>query len=411
MSHSSRPPTDRKPTIGHLAPLAPLEPSWIGVSMGDPNGIGPEVILKAHLAEPHTLHNAMVFAYKEVLSRAMDVLGAHSKLQLVPMQLQRDPEGRQAWSFVQSAHFKRDPELQPVYHLDMGGLSQEAREVFLSTRKKLSDLDQTSLSAMGQVDAQSGEMAARAIVLGARVALQGLTRALVTAPIHKGSLALAGWPYPGHTELLQAECAHFLGKSLNEMPVRMMLKNHELAVVLVSIHISLRQAIECVSFDNVLQTVVITHEALQRSWGRSPKIAVSALNPHAGEGGLMGEEEQTILGPVVLKAQAMGLDVSGPFSPDTVYMRARHMQVSKRAGEVLSSEPEPFDVVIAMYHDQGLIPVKYMGLDEGVNITLGLPIVRTSPDHGTAFDIAGTGRCDERSFLEAFRQAQKMAGA
>jgi 4-hydroxythreonine-4-phosphate dehydrogenase len=125
----------------------------------------------------------------------------------------------------------------------------------------------------------------------------------------------------------------------------------------------------------------------------------------------MGEEEQTILGPVVLKAQAMGLDVSGPFSPDTVYMRARHMQVSKRAGEVLSSEPEPFDVVIAMYHDQGLIPVKYMGLDEGVNITLGLPIVRTSPDHGTAFDIAGTGRCDERSFLEAFRQAQKMAGA
>lgn len=411
MSHSSRPPTDREPTIGHLAPLAPLEPSWIGVSMGDPNGIGPEVILKAHLAEPHTLHNAMVFAYKEVLSRAMDVLGAHSQLQLVPMQLQRDPEGRQAWSFVQSAHFKRDPELQPVYHLDMGGLSQEAREVFLSTRKKLSDLDQTSLSAMGQVDAQSGEMAARAIVLGARVALQGLTRALVTAPIHKGSLALAGWPYPGHTELLQAECARFLGKSLNEMPVRMMLKNHELAVVLVSIHISLRQAIECVSFDNVLQTVVITHEALQRSWGRSPKIAVSALNPHAGEGGLMGEEEQTILGPVVLKAQAMGLDVSGPFSPDTVYMRARHMQVSKRAGEVLSSEPEPFDVVIAMYHDQGLIPVKYMGLDEGVNITLGLPIVRTSPDHGTAFDIAGTGRCDERSFLEAFRQAQKMAGA
>jgi len=147
--------------------------------------------------------------------------------------------------------------------------------------------------------------------------------------------------------------------------------------------------------------------------GRRPKIALSALNPHAGEGGLMGHEEKEVLEPVVLKAQALGLDVQGPFSADTLYMRARQMRVAQFKAQASSSDlsTDPYDVVIAMYHDQGLIPVKYLGLDEGVNISLGLPLVRTSPDHGTAFDIAGSGRCDERSFLNAYRQAKEMAGA
>ena len=435
--------TDLSFTQGSLAHQAS---PWIGVSMGDPNGIGPEVILKAYLNEPQTLQHALVFAYKGVLTRAIDVLGASKKLRLVPMCIEQEtrtpPKGsplepfsgpvlgpvsgplskQVAWTVQPQTHDPVEPGLTSVCFVDIGALSSAAQSVFIRTQLDLPSTGLARLSPMGQMDAQSGEMAARAIVLGARAALHGLTRALVTAPIHKGSLGLAGWTYPGHTELLQAECADFLGQSLEAVPVRMMLKNHEIAVVLVSIHLSLRQAIERVNFENVLQTVMITHEALSRSLGRRPKIALSALNPHAGEGGLMGHEEQEVLEPVVLKAQDLGLDVQGPFSADTLYMRARQMRLSQLTAQSShashtshtshSDTPtEPFDVVIAMYHDQGLIPVKYMGLDEGVNITLGLPLVRTSPDHGTAFDIAGSGRCDERSFLQAFRQAQEMAGA
>ncbi len=417
--------TDISSTLGARAPQAS---PWIGVSMGDPNGIGPEVILKAYLNEPHTLQHALVFAYRDVLTRAIDVLGASKKLRLVPMCIEQEtktpakgslsgPLSKQvAWTVEPESHDPVEPGMTSVHFVDIGALSSAAQPVFLRTQLDMPSTGLASLSPMGQMAAQSGEMAARAIVLGARAALHGLTRALVTAPIHKGSLGLAGWTYPGHTELLQAECADFMGQSLEAVPVRMMLKNHEIAVVLVSIHLSLRQAIERVNFENVLQTVMITHEALSRSLGRRPKIALSALNPHAGEGGLMGHEEQEVLEPVVLKAQDLGLDVQGPFSADTLYMRARQMRLSQMTAHTLqtshSDKPiEPFDVVIAMYHDQGLIPVKYMGLDEGVNITLGLPLVRTSPDHGTAFDIAGTGRCDERSFLQAYRQAQEMSGA
>jgi 4-hydroxythreonine-4-phosphate dehydrogenase len=184
------------------------------------------------------------------------------------------------------------------------------------------------------------------------------------------------------------------------MPVRMMLANPELRTVLVSIHVSLREAIEAVTFDNVLETLRITHEAERRSRGRAPRIAVAGLNPHAGEGGLMGREELEVLVPAIQAARALGLDVQGPFAPDTVFMRARH--APGHLGE--------FDVVVAMYHDQGLIPVKYLGVEQGVNVTLGLPLVRTSPDHGTAFDLAGTGRADAASLIQAIRMAQALSG-
>jgi 4-hydroxythreonine-4-phosphate dehydrogenase len=229
-----------------------------------------------------------------------------------------------------------------------------------------------------------------------RLAQQGGVAGIVTAPLHKEALALAGEPYPGHTELLQAE-----GSPAGQppAPVRMMLANEQLRTVLVTIHMALRQAIEQVTYESVLETIRITH-ASALLWGMPrPRIAVAGLNPHAGEGGLFGGEELAIIGPAIEAARELGIDASGPHAPDTVFMRARHAP---------PRHPGEFDVVIAMYHDQGLIPVKYMGLDEGVNVTLGLPFVRTSPDHGTAFDLAGTGRADEGSFAHAVTMARRL---
>lgn len=251
------------------------------------------------------------------------------------------------------------------------------------------------LPPFAAVSAQAGRLAADCVVWGARAALRGEIAALVTAPLHKEALAAAGVPYPGHTELLQAEAAAFAGQPVSAMPVRMMLANPELRTVLVSIHVSLRAAIEAVTFDGVLQTLRITHAALSTMLGRAPRIAVAGVNPHAGEGGLFGREEIDIIAPAVLAAQAEGAEATGPYAPDTVFMRAR---------------TGAFDVVVAMYHDQGLIPVKYLGVEQGVNVTLGLPLVRTSPDHGTAFDIAGRGVADARSLIEALRTARQLAG-
>jgi 4-hydroxythreonine-4-phosphate dehydrogenase len=257
--------------------------------------------------------------------------------------------------------------------------------------------------AFGQVSAESGRAAAQCIVAAAQAVLTGRARGMVTAPIHKEALAAAGGPwsrFPGHTEMLQAQAADFMGKSLAEMPVRMMLASPELRTVLVSIHVSLREAIESVRFETVLETLRITHAALRPVLGRPPRIGVAGLNPHAGEGGLFGREEIDAIAPAIAAARAEGVAASGPFAPDTVFMRAR--ATAKQVGE--------FDVVVAMYHDQGLIPVKYLGMEQGVNVTLGLPLLRTSPDHGTAFDIAGSGRADAASLLASIRMVKTLAG-
>jgi len=256
----------------------------------------------------------------------------------------------------------------------------------------------TSLPApvpWGQVSAEAGRAAADCITWATREVLAGRAAGVVTAPIHKEALAAAGVSYPGHTEMLQALAAEHLGLPMAQLPVRMMLANPELKTVLVSIHVSLRQAIDAVTQDNVLQTVRITAAHWARLGLAPPRIAVAGLNPHAGEGGLFGREEIEVIAPAVAQARAEGLDVSGPHAPDTVFMRARE---------------GAFDVVVAMYHDQGLIPVKYMGLAHGVNVTLGLPLLRTSPDHGTAFDLAGTGRADPSSLIAATALAAQMSG-
>ena len=228
---------------------------------------------------------------------------------------------------------------------------------------------------------------------------------MVTAPLHKEALSAAGAPFsafPGHTELLQAEAARHLGLPVAQLPVRMMLANDELRTVLVSIHVSLREAMEMVTSGNILDTLRIAHRSVGAALQRPPRIAVAGLNPHAGEGGLFGREEIEHIAPAVAAARAEGIDARGPFAPDTVFMRARHAP---------PAHPGEFDVVVAMYHDQGLIPVKYLGVEQGVNVTLGLPFVRTSPDHGTAFDIAGTGRADAASLLAAVRMARRLTGA
>ena len=247
----------------------------------------------------------------------------------------------------------------------------------------------------GRVDARAGAAAAACIARAVQLVQAGQAEAIVTAPIHKEAFAAAGVPYPGHTEMLQALAA----VGAVAPPVRMMLANDELRTVLVTIHMSLRQAIDAVTFDAVLQTIRIAHAAMARQGIARPRIGVSGLNPHAGEGGLFGEEELKIIAPAVAAACAEGIDASGPFAPDTVFMRARHAE----------GHPGEFDVVVAMTHDQGLIPVKYLGVEHGVNVTLGLPFVRTSPDHGTGFDIAGRGVADPSSLLAATRMARVLS--
>ena len=249
---------------------------------------------------------------------------------------------------------------------------------------------------IGAVDARAGAAAARSIEHAVQLVRSGAASALVTAPIHKEAFAAAGLAYPGHTEMLQALDAD--GGTLP--PVRMMLANDELKTVLVTIHMALRRAIDAITFDAVLETIRMADAALRRLGAASPRVAVAGLNPHAGEGGLFGDEELRVIRPAVEAARAEGLDASGPFAPDTIFMRARDA----------AGHPGEFDVVVAMTHDHGLIPVKYLGVERGVNVTLGLPFVRTSPDHGTAFDIAGTGRADPSSFAAAVSMARRLAG-
>jgi 4-hydroxythreonine-4-phosphate dehydrogenase len=246
--------------------------------------------------------------------------------------------------------------------------------------------------AMGRVQSEAGAAAGLCITAAAELALCGAVGAIVTAPIHKEALAAAGIGFPGHTEMLQA--------AAGGAPVRMMLANDELRVVLVTIHLALRRAIAQLDFDAVLQTLRIAHRSAS-AWGQAaPRIAVAGLNPHAGEGGLFGDEEVRFIAPAVAAARAEGIDARGPFAPDTVFMRARNTP----------AHPGEFDIVLAMTHDHGLIPVKYLGVEQGVNVTLGLPFVRTSPDHGTAFDIAGSGRADASSLIAALRMARRLAG-
>jgi 4-hydroxythreonine-4-phosphate dehydrogenase len=358
------------PTVlpAERADSCPPERLPIAITMGDPAGIGPEIIAKAFRDAPEVVQGCFVAGDVAALRRAAQFIGLDS----VPLPVAQIESPCDA--------LQMPPHCIPV--LQVGAPTVQV--------------------PVGQVSGLAGEMAAQCVVWAAQAALRGEIAALVTAPLHKEALAKAPAPhcnYPGHTEMLQAQAAAFLDRSVDELPVRMMLANDEIRVVLVSIHMSLLEAIGAVTLDNVLQTLRIAHATLTPILGRSPRIGVAGLNPHAGEGGLFGREEIDVIVPAIFAARSEGIAAYGPFAPDTVFMRAR----------ATVGKPGEFDAVVAMYHDQGLIPVKYLGVEKGVNVTLGLPLVRTSPDHGTAFDIAGTGRADASSLIEAIRMARSMS--
>jgi 4-hydroxythreonine-4-phosphate dehydrogenase len=313
------------------------------LTMGDPVGIGPEIVARAFVQG--AAEGCAVVGDAGVMRRAMALL----------------------------------PESWPVAAIDAP--DEPAPPRCLPVWQPPSLPPDLAALPWGCVDARAGAAAAVCIEAAVRAVQRGSGRAIVTAPVHKAALSAAGVPYPGHTEMLQALAGG--------VPVRMMLANDELRVVLVTIHQSLRTAIDAVTFDAVLETLRIAHTSRV---GR--RIAVAGLNPHAGEDGLFGDEEQRVIAPAVAAARAEGIDAHGPFAPDTVFMRARR-------GE--------FDAVVAMTHDHGLIPVKYLGVERGVNVTLGLPFVRASPDHGTAFDIAGRGVADASSLLAALAWARSAS--
>lgn len=238
------------------------------------------------------------------------------------------------------------------------------------------------------MDAMTGHAAYECVVKAVELALVKEIDAMVTSALHKEALNLAGHHFAGHTELL----AHLCGVKR----VTMLLVAGDFRVSHVSTHVSLREAIERVTKDRILEVAQLTHEAVQRMGIAKPCLAVARLNPHAGEGGLFGDEEEQEIRPAVEEARAQDMYVHGPISPDTVFYRMKQRQ---------------YEAVIAMYHDQGHIPVKVLAFEHGVNVTLGLPIIRTSVDHGTAFDKAGKGTASSYSMIEALKLAAKMASA
>jgi 4-hydroxythreonine-4-phosphate dehydrogenase len=238
----------------------------------------------------------------------------------------------------------------------------------------------------GQVSPRSARAAYDAIVRAAEDALAGRIDAMTTAPISKAAFSAAGIPWKGHTDLLAHLC--------HAKHVAMMFWSDELRVVLATVHIPLADVPAAITTDSLLTVIRLTAASMPRFGVASPRLAVAGLNPHAGEGGLLGMEDEAVFVPAVARARSEGLDVSGPFPADTLFIRAMR-------GE--------FDVVVAAYHDQGLVPVKLLAFGRSVNVTLGLPIIRTSVDHGTAFDIARTGTADESSLVEAILLAARLA--
>lgn len=316
----------------------------LALTMGDPAGIGPEITLKALATQADP--SAFVILGDPVVMRA-----AHAALGMgLPLHRMKDVDDRRSGA---------------VNLLPTSALAQ--------------------LPPISAVSPEAGQAAYQAIAKGIELSLSGRIAGIVTAPIHKEALKAAGHSYPGHTEILADHA---------KADVAMMLANDEIKTVLVTIHMALRDAIAAADFDAQIHAIRLAQSGAQAMGIARPRIAVAGLNPHAGEGGRFGDEEITIIAPAIKAMQAKGLDVSGPWPGDTVFMAARQGK---------------FDVVVAQYHDQGLIPVKYMGLEKGVNITLGLPFVRTSPDHGTAFDIAGKGIADPSSMISALEMAEKLA--
>jgi 4-hydroxythreonine-4-phosphate dehydrogenase len=326
------------------------DPPPLALTMGDPSGIGPELALAAWRARTAGAP-FVIFAAPGILAAAA----------------------------------KRAGFTTPIIETDLAG----ARAAFLNGLPVV-PLKNVVKDAPGRSSEANAKATIESIELAVEAVHQGLARAVVTNPVAKAALYQAGFKYPGHTEYLGALSSVWGPPAF---PV-MMIWSDTLAVVPVTIHIPLADVASALTADLIIRTARIVDRDLRARFGlRRPRLAVAGLNPHAGEGGAMGREEITIIGPAIEALKAEGIDVVGPLSADTMF----HPSARAR-----------YDVALTMYHDQGLIPVKTLAFDEGVNVTLGLPFVRTSPDHGTAFDIAGKGIANPASLIAALKLADRL---
>ncbi len=325
---------------------------FIGVSMGDPAGIGPEVILKHLIYEPSSKYRLVIFGAVNIFEFYLDRFN-------LAMQI----------NAIESA--------------------DKIKESYKDGEINIIDVDDFDLEnlTIGKVNKYCGDIAFKSFVACSKAAIDNQISAVVTAPFNKEAVNLAGHKYTGHTEIL-AE----LTKTNNYV---MMLAAKRFRISLVTTHVALRDVPALITKENVLKTIRITNNDLKKWFGiTSPHIAVASLNPHNSEGGLLGDEEEKYIIPAIKQARNEGINVEGTFSADTIFVKDRRSK---------------YDCFIAMYHDQGLSVLKALYFDSSVNITLGIPIIRTSPDHGTAFDIAGKFIANHRSFTEAVKQAYRMA--
>lgn len=322
----------------------------IAVTMGDPAGIGPEIIIKA-LAEGELSGTKAVVVGCAATLRRILALGITP-----PAELRIIDE-------VSQAHF--------------------APGVINVIDEPLSD---PAALVPGKVQKEAGDLAYRCVKRATELAMAGHVHAIATAPLNKEALHSAGHIYPGHTELL--------AKLTNSRDYAMVLYTDKLKVIHVSTHIALRKFLDTLNHERVETVIQMADTFLRRVGYEDPRIAVAGVNPHAGENGLFGDEEIKIVGPSVEKMKAKGINVAGPCPPDTVFLQTYEGM---------------YDMVVAMYHDQGHIPLKLMGFYDGVNITAGLPFIRTSADHGTAFDIAWTGKAKSESMAISIQLAVQLA--
>lgn len=325
----------------------------LAITLGDPAGVGPEIVLKAlWRADVFDRCRPLVIGDARILERASFWLGCD------PLRFER---------VITPEEGRYEPGSVPL--LDLNNALPDDCPV-------------------GEISAAAGRAAVEYIFRACDLALAGMVDGLVTAPLNKAAMNVAGFHYAGHTELL--------AERTGAKQVSMLLVGPKLRVVHVSTHVSLAEAIRRVTRERVEQVIDLANYSARALGISRPRIAVAGLNPHAGEGGLFGDQEAREILPAVQAARQRGLDVSDPQPPDTVFLRAVN---------------GVYDIVVAMYHDQGHIPMKLLAFDEGVNVSIGLPVIRTSVDHGTAFDIAGTGKARETSLLAAIDVAVRMVNA
>lgn len=333
----------------------------LAVTLGDVAGIGPEIVARSW-PDPrwHAVARPIVFGDPSVLRRTLATLGS-------------------------------DIEVRTIAHPDEGEPTPRCLPCLSASSVDLSDVK------MGRVDARAGRAAYDFLMVAIDAALGGRVDGIVTLPLNKEALHAAGVPHPGHTEILAEACG------VDDFAMMLYLDGpatpggRGLGVLHATLHVALREVFELLSLDRVERTIALADQAMRcLTGGQPPRVGVAGLNPHAGEGGLFGREEIEVIGPAVEHARRAGLDVVGPIAADTLFARA------------LNGE---FDAVVAMYHDQGHVALKTIGFDRAVNVTVGLPIIRTSVAHGTAFDIAGTGRAGTSSLFEAGAVAARLATA